>query len=104
MTQSGPPQSGIFHTFLTGSLALLAFDQSHSRFESPAGNLLPTECPGGNYCGTNIPVWMKGELINFMIFSAARTFIFFMYLLKKTFSLVCQLGYTIFTEPTYPWQ
>ena len=31
------------------------------RFNSPAGNLLPTECPGGNYCGTNIPVWMKGK-------------------------------------------
>lgn len=70
------------------------------RFSSPAGSLLPTECPGyhhlvtpiihghnelkiritvpiilsrlfrslfdvltagGNYCGTNIPVWMKGE-------------------------------------------
>ena len=31
------------------------------RFDSPAGNLLPTECPGGNYCGTNIPVWMKGR-------------------------------------------
>ena len=37
-------------------------NQDHvSRFESPAGNLLPTECPGGNYCGTQIPVWMKGE-------------------------------------------
>lgn len=32
------------------------------RFESPAGNLLPTECPGGNYCGTQIPVWMKGTV------------------------------------------
>ena len=33
------------------------------RFQSPAGNLLPTECPGGNYCGTNIPVWMKGKFV-----------------------------------------
>ena len=31
------------------------------RFDSPAGNLMPTECPGGNYCGTHMPVWMKGE-------------------------------------------
>lgn len=32
------------------------------RFVSPAGNLLPTECPGGNYCGTKMPVWMKGTV------------------------------------------
>jgi len=32
------------------------------RFVSPAGNLLPTECPGGNYCGTQMPVWMKGTV------------------------------------------
>ena len=30
------------------------------RFVSPAGNLMPTECPGGKYCGTNMPIWMKG--------------------------------------------
>lgn len=30
------------------------------RFQSPAGGIMPTECPGGNYCGTNMPVWMKG--------------------------------------------
>ena len=32
------------------------------RFDSPAGNLIPTECPGGNYCGTQLPVWMKGRI------------------------------------------
>uniref|UniRef100_A0A0K2TVC7 Papilinlike [Pelodiscus sinensis] n=2 Tax=Lepeophtheirus salmonis TaxID=72036 RepID=A0A0K2TVC7_LEPSM len=32
------------------------------RFESPAGNILATECPGGNYCGTQMPVWMKGHI------------------------------------------
>lgn len=31
------------------------------RFDSPAGNVMPTECPGGKYCGTEKPVWMKGE-------------------------------------------
>eukprot|EP00094_Tigriopus_californicus_P010881 TCALIF_10496-PA protein Name:"Similar to Cyp2j6 Cytochrome P450 2J6 (Mus musculus)" AED:0.07 eAED:0.07 QI:0/0.78/0.7/0.9/1/1/20/349/2332 len=31
------------------------------RFESAAGNIMPTECPGGNYCGTNMPIWMKEE-------------------------------------------
>ena len=31
------------------------------RFQSQAGNLMPTECPGGNYCGTEMPIWMKGE-------------------------------------------
>jgi len=36
--------------------------QGWYRFSSPAGNLLPTECPGGNYCGTQIPVWMKGTV------------------------------------------
>jgi len=37
-------------------------DAGWYRFQSPAGNLLPTECPGGNYCGTQIPVWMKGTV------------------------------------------
>ncbi|XP_059099319.1 uncharacterized protein LOC131893336 [Tigriopus californicus] len=32
------------------------------RFESAAGNIMPTECPGGNYCGTNMPIWMKGDI------------------------------------------
>lgn len=32
------------------------------RFESAAGNVMPTECPGGNYCGTNMPIWMKGDI------------------------------------------
>ena len=36
------------------------------RFDSPAGNLMPTECPGGKYCGTNMPIWMKGKLIFFL--------------------------------------
>ena len=32
------------------------------RFQSPAGNLIPTECPGENYCGTRKPVWLNGKL------------------------------------------
>ena len=31
------------------------------RFDSPAGNLIPTECPGENYCGTRKPVWLNGR-------------------------------------------
>ena len=31
------------------------------RFDSPAGNLIPTECPGENYCGTRKPVWLNGK-------------------------------------------
>ena len=31
------------------------------RFQSPAGNLIPTECPGENYCGTRKPVWLNGK-------------------------------------------
>ena len=39
------------------------------RFDSPAGNLMPTECPGGKYCGTNMPIWMKGNNFILKIFS-----------------------------------
>jgi len=34
------------------------------RFQSLAGNTIPTSCPGTNYCGTRAPVWMKGIQIN----------------------------------------
>ena len=35
------------------------------RFDSPAGNLIPTECPGENYCGTRKPVWLNGKKRHF---------------------------------------
>ena len=39
------------------------------RFDSPAGNLIPTECPGENYCGTRKPVWLNGRHCSLYIFS-----------------------------------
>ena len=33
------------------------------RFDSPAGNLIPSECPGENYCGTRKPVWLNGKFV-----------------------------------------
>jgi hypothetical protein len=52
-----------FNAHLDASAAALCdrdLPEGWYRFKSPAGNVLATECPGGNYCGTQKPVWMKG--------------------------------------------
>ena len=64
------------------------------RFDSPAGNLMPTECPGGKYCGTNMPIWMKGKLQLFFSLETALGKISIFYVLitpidhKTIFNLV----------------
>ena len=45
-------------------------------FQSPAGDLLPTECPGGNYCGPQVPVWMKGKQIKSTVLLCCNAVIF----------------------------
>ena len=35
-------------------------DDQWYRFESAAGDMMPTENPGSNVCGTYIPIWFKG--------------------------------------------
>ena len=105
-----------YYLFSLGSQVKLFWQFSHKlprllpegwyRFSSPAGSLLPTECPGhhhqhhhqyhcnaiitlswlfwagGNYCGTNIPVWMKGESDLKRYFSLRRVFLQTHHLLK----------------------
>ena len=61
---SGQPERSFNHHLSVGrdpAVCDSELAEDWYRFNSPAGNLLPTECPGGNYCGTNIPVWMKGK-------------------------------------------
>ena len=35
-------------------------DDKWYRFDSVAGNTMPTENPGNGFCGTYIPIWFKG--------------------------------------------
>ena len=62
---SGQPQRSFNHHLSLGGGEPPVCDRGLRagwfRFDSPAGSLMPTECPGGNYCGTHMPVWMKGE-------------------------------------------
>jgi len=62
---AGQPERSFNHHLSVGTGAPICdrlLPEGWYRFSSPAGSLLPTECPGGNYCGTNIPVWMKGSV------------------------------------------
>lgn len=62
---AGQPERSFNHHLSVGSGAPICdrlLPEGWYRFSSPAGSLLPTECPGGNYCGTQIPVWMKGSI------------------------------------------
>jgi len=62
---AGQPERSFNHHLSVGNGPPVCdrdLDAGWYRFQSPAGNLLPTECPGGNYCGTQIPVWMKGTV------------------------------------------
>ena len=73
---AGQPQRSFNHHLSVGTEPPVCdsdLAEDWYRFQSPAGNLLPTECPGGNYCGTNVPVWMKGNPLSSACILSSRT-------------------------------